>query len=154
MPRIAAQTNPLNVLLAKGVTFSFTPEHAEVVPNLLHRLASPDVLAFPDFKVAIAEERPFCLVTDPSVGGLDAVIEQAQPDKSVRPFCFVSRSTSPPKNKWTAAELECTAIVWAIKKNRQLFYGTMFVKITDHQPLKYWRACRIMSTVCRGGLTF
>ena len=33
--------------------------------------------------------------------------------------------------------MECAAIiVWAVKKNRQLFYGIHFVVVSDHQPLK------------------
>ena len=32
--------------------------------------------------------------------------------------------------------MECAAIVWAIKTNRQLFYGIHFVVVSDHQPLK------------------
>ena len=67
----------------------------EVVQTLLKRLSSPDVLAFPDFKAAISGDRPFRLLTDASVRGLDAVIEQMQPDQSNQPLCFLSRSTLP-----------------------------------------------------------
>ena len=75
-------------------------------------------------------------MTDASKDGLGAVVEQKQPDGSTRPLCFLSRSTSDTERRWTATELECGAIIYAIKKNRQLFYGIPFVIITDHQPLK------------------
>ena len=97
LPQMATVTRSLNNLLKKGAKFAFTVEHVEIVRNLLKRLSSPDVLAFPDFKAAISGDRPFRLVTDASssVDGLDAVIEQMQPDQSNRPLCFSSRSTLP-----------------------------------------------------------
>ena len=129
-------TRPLNKLLKKGVKFVFTTEHVEIVQNIIKRLTSPDVLAFSDFKAALSGDRPFRLITDASVDGLGAVIEQAQTDSSTRPLCFLSRTTLPNERNWSATELECAAIVWAIKKNRQLFYGIPFVVASDHQPLK------------------
>ena len=65
----------------------FTTEHVEIVQLLLQRLASRDVLAFPDFKAALTGERPFGLITDASVDGLGAVVvEQLPPDSSTRPL--------------------------------------------------------------------
>ena len=136
LPRMAAITRPLNNLFKKAVKFVFTTEHIEIVQLLMKRLSSPDVLAFPDFKAALSGERPFRLITDASIDGLGAVIEQLQPDSSTRPLCFLSRTTLPNERNWSATELECAAIVWAVKKNRQLFYGIPFVVVSDHQPLK------------------
>ena len=102
----------------------------------IKRLSSPDVLVFPDFKAALSGDRPFRLITHPSVDGLGAVIEQEQTDSSTRPVCFLSRSTLPNERNWSATELNCAAIIWADKKNRQLFYGIPFVVVSDHQPLK------------------
>ena len=42
----------------------------------------------------------------------------------------------PNERDWSATELKCAAIVWAVKKNRQLFYGIPFVVVSDHQLLK------------------
>ena len=136
LPQMSTVTRPLNTLLKKGVKFVFTTEHVEIVQNLIKRLTSPDVLAFPDFKAALSGDRPFRLITDASVDGLGAVIEQAQTDSSTRPLCFLSRTTLPNERNWSATELECAAIVWAIKKNRQLFYDIPFVVVSYHQPLK------------------
>ena len=125
LPQMSTVTRPLNKLLKKGVKFVFNTEHVEIVQNLIKRLTSPDVLAFPDFKAALSGDRPFRLITDASVDGLGAVIEQAQTDSSTRPLCFLSRTTLPNERNWSATELECAAIVWAIKTNRQLFYGCL-----------------------------
>ena len=67
---------------------------------------------------------------------LGTVVEQEQSDGTTRPVCFLSRATLPNEKNWSATELECAAIVWAVKKNRQLFYGIPFVVMSDHQPLK------------------
>ena len=75
-------------------------------------------------------------MTDASVDDLGAVIEQMQPDQSNRPLCFLNRSTVPNERNWSATELECAAIVWAPKNNRQRFYGIPFVVVSDHQPLE------------------
>ena len=42
----------------------------------------------------------------------------------------------PTERNWSATELECAAIVWAVKKSIQLFYGIPFVVVSDHQTLK------------------
>ena len=103
---------------------------------MLDELSSPNVLAFPDFEAAISESRKFRLVTDASADGLGVVIEQQQPDGSIRPLRYLSRITLDNERKWNISELECAAIIWAIKRNRQMFYGIPFEVETDHQPLQ------------------
>ena len=102
----------------------------------MEQLSSPDVLAFPDFDAAITGGRLFHLITDASVDGLGTVVEQEQKGGTVCPICFLSRSTLPNERKWSATELECAAIVWPVKKNRQLFYGIPFMVVSGNQPLK------------------
>ena len=104
--------------------------------SLIKRLSSPDALAFPDFKAALSGDRSFHLITEASVDGLGAVVEQAQPDSSPRPLCFLSRTTLPNDRNWSATEMEFDVFVWAGKKNRQLFYGIPFVVVSDPQPPK------------------
>ena len=62
--------------------FVFTTEHVEIVQSLIKQLSSPDALAFPYFKAALSGDRSFHLITEASVDGLGAVIEQPQPDSS------------------------------------------------------------------------
>ena len=111
----------------------FTLDHKKVVLALLEQLASPDVPAFPDFSRAISGNRPFQLITDASVDGLGAVVEQKQRDGTTRPICFLSRSTLPNERNWSTTELECATVVWAVKKNRPLFYCIPFIVVSDHQ---------------------
>ena len=135
-PKMATRTRPLNSLLRKGVKFEFTPHHERIVRKILEELSTPNVLAFPDFEAAISESRKFRLVADASADGLGVVIEQQQPDGSIRPLRYLSRPTLDNERKWNISELECATIVWAIKRNRQIFYGIPFEVETDHRPLR------------------
>ena len=84
LPKMAARTRPLDFLLRIGVTFEFSPHHERTVREMLDELSSPNVLTFLDFEVAISGSRKFRLVTDASADGLGVVIEQQQPDGSIR----------------------------------------------------------------------
>ena len=75
-------------------------------------------------------------MTDASVDGLGAVVEQEQKYGTVRPICVLSRSTPPNERNWSATELECAAIVWAVKKNRRMFCGIPYIVVSGNQPLK------------------
>ena len=136
LPKMAARTRLFNSPPRKGVKFEFTPHHEHIVREMLDDLSSPNVLAFPDFEAAISGSRKFRLVTDASADGLGVVIEQQQPDGSIRPLRYLSRTTLDNERKWNISEPECAAIVWAIKRNRQMFYGIPFEVETNHQPLQ------------------
>ena len=133
---MAAKMKTLNALLKKGARFELTAEHTQIVPTLLKQLSSSRVEAFPDFPAAISGDRPFQFITDASVDGLGAVVEQEQSDDMTHPICFLSRATLPHEKSWSPRQLECAVIVWAMKKTRQLFYGITFVVMSDNQPLK------------------
>ena len=133
---MAARTRPLNSLLRKEVKFDISLYPERIVREMLDELSSPNVLAFPDFEAAISGSRKFRLVTDASADGFDVVIKQQQADGSIRHLRYLSRTTLDNERKWGISELECAAIVWAIKRNRQMFYGTPFEVETDHQPLQ------------------
>ena len=101
----------------------------------MKQLVSSEVLAFPDFQAAIDGSRKFQLVTDASKEGFGASLEQKQPDGKIRPLLYISRTTLPSEKNWDTSELECGALVWAIKKLRVFLYGIPFEAYTDHQPL-------------------
>ena len=94
LPQMSTVTRPRKNLLQKGANF-VTTEHVEIVQSLIKRLSSQYVFAFPDLKAALSGDTFFRLITDASVDGLGAVIEQAQPDLSTRPKIFLSRTKLP-----------------------------------------------------------
>ena len=59
---------------------------------MLDKLSNPNVFAFPDFEAAISRSRKFRLVTGISADGLGVVIEHQQPDGSIRPLRYLSRT--------------------------------------------------------------
>ncbi|CAM9887102.1 unnamed protein product, partial [Sphacelaria rigidula] len=136
IPRMAARLKPLTQLLKKGVRFQFTQEHESIAKEMLSSLTGTNVLASPNCEDAALGKRPFMLTTDACLNGLGAAVEQRQEDNTVRPLIFLSRGTLPNERNWSVSELEAAAIVWAIKKNRRLFYGVPFGICTDHQPLR------------------
>ena len=84
------------------------------------------------------------MITDASIDGLGAIIEQVQPDLYARPLYFLSRAMLPNERNWSATEWECAAV-----KNRQFFHGMPFVAGSDHQPLKNLENNRVQRWLIR-----
>ena len=95
LPKMAARTRPLNSLLRNGVEFEFTSHHERIARESLDDLSSSNALAFPDFEAAVSGSRKFRLVTDASADRLCVVIEQQQPDGSIRPLRYLSQQNHP-----------------------------------------------------------
>ena len=124
--------NLSNSLLRKGVKFEFIPHHERIVREMLDELSSPNDLAFPEIEAAISGSRKFRLITDARADGLGVVVEQQQPDGSIRSLRYFSKTTL----DRSISELECAAVVKAIRRNRKMFYGIPFEVETDHEPLQ------------------
>lgn len=75
------------------------------------------------------------LITDASLGGFGGYVHQAQVNGTIKPICFLSGKTSKSERGWSETELECGAIIWAIKKLRHWFYGTRLDIFSQNQPL-------------------
>ena len=71
--------------LAGNHRVTWTEEHQKRLDMLIHRLTSPQVMAFPDFT------KPFVLRTDASQEGLGAVLYQEQ-DGKLRVLGYASRT--------------------------------------------------------------
>lgn len=67
-------------------------EHVVTIQEMLDKLSSPEVLAFPCYRGAISGKHPFRLNTDESVSELGAVVEQEQEDGVIRPLVYLSQS--------------------------------------------------------------
>lgn len=98
--------------------------------TFLKMLASPPVLAYPDFN------KPFILTTDASVFGLGAVLSQMQNGEE-RVISYASRSLKSAEKNYGAIERELLAIVWATALFRPYLYNAEFDIVTDHNPLTY-----------------
>jgi hypothetical protein len=88
------------------------------------------LLAYPDFS------KPFKVVTDALVVGLGAALMQDQ-GQGDQPIAYPSKVNSPTVAKYSITDLECAAVVWAIKLFRPYFYGRRFELVTDHNALSW-----------------
>jgi hypothetical protein len=98
--------------------------------ELRGRLTKAPIVQYPDFS------KPFFLYTDASIIGLGAVLAQKNDNKE-HVIAYASRTLMPAEKNYGITELECLAIVWAVKYFRHYLYGSKFTIITDHTALKW-----------------
>ena len=121
---------PLHQLLAKGITFDWTPECQQAFEDLKGKLVSSPVLTFPDF------DKSFVLETDTSIQGLGSVLSQKQADGKLHPVAYASRSLATNEERYAITDLETLAVVWAISHFQYYLYGHDVTVRTDHQAVK------------------
>ncbi|KAE8968787.1 hypothetical protein PR001_g27690 [Phytophthora rubi] len=126
----AAKAAPMTKLLRKGVVWRWGDSQKEAFECLKKALTEQPLLAYPDIS------RPFRLVTDASQVGLGAALTQDQ-GHGEQPIAYASKINSPTVAKYSITELECAAVVWAVKLFRPYLYGRKFVLMTDHAALKW-----------------
>ena len=66
---------------------------------------------------------------------LGTILSQEDDEKNERVIAYASRLLLPAEKNYTATELECLAIMWAIEKFHQYVYGYQFLLIMDHSAL-------------------
>ena len=108
----------MNALLKQRVKFVFTPEMEAIIRKILRELASPPILVYLDWDAVADNSRSFPLYCNASLDGFGTTLEQEQPDGSIRPIVFNSRTTLDNERSWTPLDLEAGSIVWAIKRLR------------------------------------
>ena len=124
------RANSLNKLLQKDIPFEWTKECDETFNWLKQSLISPPILQYPDYN------EPFILFTDASYQGLGAVLSQLK-DNNEHVIAYASRTLTKPETNYSTTELECLAVVWAVKYFRHYIFGTRFTLITDHKALQW-----------------
>ena len=129
VPNLASVTQPLHRLLAKGATFSWSPECQKSFSDLKQLVQQVSVLAHPDFS------RPFKLQTDASNHGLGAVLLQQDNQQEWQAIAYISRSLTKAEQNYSTTEKELLAIVWSFHKFHPYLHGGHTVVETDHQPL-------------------
>jgi len=121
---------PMTMLLRKGSEWEWGERQQAAFDGLKKELTERPLLVYPDF------EKPFKLVTDASTVGLGAALMQDQ-GKGEQPIAYASKVNSPTVAKYSITDLECAAVVWAIKLFRPYLYGRRFELVTDHAALAY-----------------
>lgn len=127
----ATITFPLTELQSKRKTFRWTSTEQEAFEKLKTRLATAPVLVHPDYG------KRFIVQCDASSTGLGAVLAQADENGVERPIAYMSKKLNGAQRNYTVTELECLAVVVAIKKFRIYIEGHDFTVVTDHASLKW-----------------
>ena len=122
----ATLASPLTKLLKKEVPFHWNTAQEASFQNLKHALTNAPVLAFPNY------EDPFVLYTDASGLGLGAVLMQPDACGKNRAIAFASRTLNPAESNYSVTHQETLAVVWALKKFRDIIHGYPITVYTDH----------------------
>ena len=121
---------PLRPLLKTSMEFTWDSSHTAAFNAVKAALISPPILAH--FELG----RPLRLETDASVlHGLGYALWQQQRDDRWHLIECGSRFLSDAESRYAVIELECLAVVWAVKKCGLFLHGSLFDVVTDHRPL-------------------
>ncbi len=132
IPNFSELTWPLTELASPKKLFNWTDACQAAFDMTKKAMASPQVLALPDWS------RQFILATDASNVGLGAVLmQQLQDDAAPRPITFISRKLKPAECNYSTTEREALAVIEAVNKLRYYLLGLEqpFLILTDHSAL-------------------
>ena len=124
-------TAPLTDLLCKNKNFAWNPEADKAFNLLKEKLSSAPLLVHPDYN------REFIVQCDASQCGVGALLAQADGLGNERPIAFMSQKLNKAQRNYSVTELECLAVVLAVKKFRPYIEGHPFKVVTDHSALKW-----------------
>ena len=126
----SAVAKPLNELLRKSVEWHWGTEQQDAFEALRDALITAPILQMPDFT------KKFTVRTDASYMGLGACLLQGEGDERM-PIAYASRSLKPAETRYTATEIECLGMKWAVGVFRPYIHGRRFTLETDHIALKW-----------------
>ncbi|KAE9024579.1 hypothetical protein PR001_g12641 [Phytophthora rubi] len=121
---------PITKLLRKDAEWEWTPAQDSAFEHVKMILTSKPLLIYPNFQL------PFRVATDASTVGLGACLMQDH-GRGWQPVAYASKVNSVAERKYGITELECLAVVWAIKLFRPYLYDRHFTIITDHSALRW-----------------
>ncbi|EXX52028.1 gag-pol fusion protein [Rhizophagus irregularis DAOM 197198w] len=129
VPGFSRIATPLNKLLKKGVAYNWGEKQQVAFEQLKQTLITSPILVFPDFN------KQFILLTDASTFGLGVILSQLDEDGNDRVIAYASRTCNKAESNYSATELECLAVIWAVKHFHAYIYGQRFKLVTDHEAL-------------------
>jgi hypothetical protein len=128
---------PITELVKKDVKFIWGKDQQKAFETMKEKLINYPILQYPDY------EKEFILCTDASGRGLGAVLAQLDENGKEIVIAYASRSLVGAENNYGITELECLAVIWAVKHFRKHLIRAKFTIITDHSALKTLRTATI-----------
>ena len=108
---------PLHKLFRKNQVYEWTTKCQVAFETLKQHLISAPILTYPDF------DKLFILFTDASGLGLGAVLAQIGKDEKEHVVAYASRRVTPTESNYSATELECLGVIWAVKLFRPYLHS-------------------------------
>ena len=137
LPKYTQRSKPLRTKMAKPEAWrkvdgrvQYTAEEQKAFTSLRDALKCEPILGHPDWKL------PFEVHTDASYLGLGATLVQKVGGKE-RVITYASRSLTAAEANYNVWELECLAIVWALKLFRMYLTCVDFTVHTDAAAAKH-----------------
>ncbi|UYV62474.1 LLGL1 [Cordylochernes scorpioides] len=129
IPNLADKLQPLNSLLSTKNEWVWDEPQKKSFNLLKQELVSRPNLALFD------PSRTTIVSADASSFGIGGVLRQEQPDGSLKPIAYVSRTLSETKKRYSQIEKEGLAIVWTCERLKDYVTGIKIHIETDHKPL-------------------
>ena len=123
-------TSVLYELTGSKTIFNWQEKHQEAIENLIKKLTTAPVLAFPN------SEDMFILDTDASDHSIGAVLFQAQ-DGIEQVISYGSFVLTPEQRKYCVARKDLLAVVRFTRQYRHCLLGRKFLVRTDHNSLTW-----------------
>eukprot|EP00253_Pinus_taeda_P020616 PITA_20616 len=115
---------PITSLQKKGKAFQWTPNCQKSFEQLKHLLTTAPILRIAD------PDKDYVVCTDASKEGVGGVLMQEG-----RVVAYESRKLKEHEQKYSAYDLELTAVIHALKMWRHYLVGRKFLLLTDHHSL-------------------
>ncbi|UYV80861.1 K02A2.6-like [Cordylochernes scorpioides] len=129
IPNLADKLQPLNSLLSTKNEWVWDEPQKKSFNLLKQELVSrPNLALFNPSRTTIVS-------ADASSFGLGGVLRQEQPDGSLKPIAYVSRTLSETEKRYSQIEKEGLAIVWTCDRLKDYVTGIKIHIETDHKPL-------------------
>ncbi len=125
----AAKATPLTRLFRKESTFHWSSTQETDVQELKYPLTHTPVLTFPDYK------DPFIMCTDASTVGLGAVIMKCDERRKIQVTAYASYTLNSAEASYSITHLETLAVVWGLKRFRDIILGYEITVYTDHAAI-------------------
>lgn len=132
---LARMTRPLESLLRRDVKFLWSSNHQEAFESIKSAFAEAATLYL------IRPGYRFGLQVDAAEAGLGARLYQYDDEDNRYTIGYASRSLKGTEARYTVTELECLALVWALRKWCTVLLGRHVRVQTDHKALRFVSSC-------------